>query len=182
MAEVTEVVSPPKVVVSFKSKVDQPRDKQYENSEAMLSMECQFDTPNPSAAEVQTAITEAYNTVKANVFDVLGIEHTKNELGIVTEVLRKELGAAVVSQTPAGDPKEAVWLRLEQELRDNQLPNLEDGGLNLPSFWDRRPGRTNPKAPSFVTKKGVKGIPAEFAVWENSVPDWFDQDLLKEVF
>jgi hypothetical protein len=78
----SEEVTGPKVTVSFERKLDLGS---YNNCTASAYLSVPLDA-DASPAVITEAITDAFQQVKAAVYDELGIEVTVSENGIITEV------------------------------------------------------------------------------------------------
>lgn len=173
---------PPKVTVGF-SRTVQPA--AYESAQAQAFIEVQFNTTDPSHEQIVEGLKEAFGIAKAQVFDELGVDYDVDPATQqVVEAVQKELGGTVVEEkrpraarkAPANrNPKatqDDAWKALEEDL--TQGP--DDKGY-LARFFDNREGKRNPNAPDFKAKKN-SGLGENTALWLNSVPEWFDQELL----
>lgn len=181
-----QVVSPPKLVVSFRRTLSQPY-PDYESADAFASVEAVLDNLNPSGEEVQDALAAAFDIAQAAVFDTIGVDYSVDPVtNRVVENLRSQTGAKVVEQQPKGkaplnesDDKEAAWRQLAKELAAGAVQIETKSGVvkGFPSFWDNRETKKG-RQPDFKVR-GTRsareaGLKADTALWVESAPDWFD--------
>ncbi len=157
-------INPLKGTVAFTRKIS---DGNYGGSEFFMSVQYDID-PTADGEQIIASARAAALQAKAVVFEQLGITHTLDESGVVTEqvvrafpgtVVTNDQGPAAGGDTPphAGDTKDA------NEKRANKAWAEARYATNPGDFYDNRPDKASGKYKA--TSPDVKHRSSGIGLW-----------------